>query len=65
MCVLLWFCKPRSKKNLLEEGIEKAKLMLTGIFKMVQTSLDMQMVVSAGPFLYLVIQEVSSIFDSF
>ncbi|KAE8747250.1 hypothetical protein FOCC_FOCC006042 [Frankliniella occidentalis] len=47
----------RSKKNLLEDGIEKAKLMLTSIFKMVQGALDMQMVVSGGPFLYFVIQE--------
>ncbi|KAK3927335.1 Cell division control protein 45-like protein [Frankliniella fusca] len=47
----------RSKKSLLEDGIERAKLMLTSIFKMVQGALDMQMVVSAGPFLYFVIQE--------
>lgn len=47
----------RSKKHLLEEGIEKAKQMLTGIFKMVQAALEMQMVASAGPFLYVVIQE--------
>lgn len=49
----------RSKKNLLEDGIEKAKLMLTSTFKMVQAALEMQMVSSAGPFLYFVIQEGS------
>ncbi|XP_034235913.1 cell division control protein 45 homolog [Thrips palmi] len=47
----------KSKKHLLEDGIEKAKQMLISIFKMVQSALDMQMVVSAGPFLYFIIQE--------
>ncbi|KAJ1523930.1 hypothetical protein ONE63_010479 [Megalurothrips usitatus] len=47
----------RPKKNLLEDGIEKAKVMLTSIFKMVQAALDMQMVISGGPFLYFIIQE--------
>lgn len=49
----------KSKKHLLEEGIEKAKQMLISIFKMVQSALDMQLVVSAGPFLYHIIQEGS------
>jgi cell division control protein 45 len=48
----------RQKKDVLEEGIEKAKQMLTCIFKQVQAALDMRQVVSAGPFIYLVLQEV-------
>jgi hypothetical protein len=44
----------------LEEGIEKAKRRLMCIFKQVQAALDMRQVVSAGPFVYLVLQEVWS-----
>lgn len=50
----------RQKKDVLEDGIEKAKRMLTCIFKQVQAALDMHQVVSAGPFVYLVLQEVQS-----
>jgi len=46
-------------KKILEQGIEKAKQMLVGIFKTVQASLEMKMIFTAGPFMYLVIQEVS------
>jgi hypothetical protein len=44
----------------LEEGIEKAKRMLICIFKQVQAALDMHQVISAGPFVYLILQEVCS-----
>ncbi|XP_046385805.1 cell division control protein 45 homolog [Ischnura elegans] len=50
-------CLSRSQKDILSSGIEKAKKLLECIFKQVQTSLDMSQVLSAGPFLYLVIQE--------
>ncbi|XP_071448319.1 cell division control protein 45 homolog [Hetaerina americana] len=50
-------CLSRSQKDILTGGIEKAKRLLECIFKQVQTSLDMSQVLSAGPFLYLVIQE--------
>ena len=49
----------RHNKHMLEEGIEKAKKMLTCIFKQVQAALDMNQVVSCGPFLYLILHEVS------
>ena len=49
----------RMNKKILEQGIEKAKQMLVGIFKTVQASLEMKMIFTAGPFMYLVIQEVS------
>lgn len=48
----------RSKKELLDQGIEKAKWILTNMFKHVQASLDMRQVILAGPFYYLIIQEV-------
>jgi hypothetical protein len=53
-------CFIRQKKCVLEEGIEKAKRMLTCVFKQVQAALDMHQVISAGPFLYLILQEVCS-----
>lgn len=48
----------RSKKNLLDEGIEKAKWILTNMFKHIQAALDMKQVILAGPFYYLIVQEV-------
>ncbi|KAG8237994.1 hypothetical protein J437_LFUL017714, partial [Ladona fulva] len=50
-------CLSRSQKEILIGGIEKAKKLLECIFKQVQSSLDMSQVLSAGPYLYLVIQE--------
>lgn len=54
----------RNKKNTLESGIEKAKLLLDGIFKQVKTSLETQQVHSAGPFLYLIFQDENLLFSS-
>lgn len=48
----------RSKKDLLDQGIEKAKWILTNMFRHVQAALDMRQVILAGPFYYLIIQEV-------
>uniref|UniRef100_A0A182IUT9 Uncharacterized protein n=1 Tax=Anopheles atroparvus TaxID=41427 RepID=A0A182IUT9_ANOAO len=47
----------RAKKQILDEGIELCKTLLTAIFKQVQSSLELHQVRSAGPFLYLVLQE--------
>ncbi|CRL06286.1 CLUMA_CG018964, isoform A [Clunio marinus] len=54
----------RNKKMLLETGIEKAKVLLDAVFKQVKTSLEMQQVFSAGPFLYLILQEENILFSS-
>lgn len=54
----------RNKKNSLENGIEKAKKLLNGIFKQVKTSLEMQQVFSAGPFLYFILQDENILFAS-
>lgn len=47
----------RTKKELLDDGIEKSKKFLVCMFKHVQSALDMRQVISAGPFFYFVIQE--------
>lgn len=54
----------RNKKATLEAGIEKAKMLLDAIFKQVKTSLEMQQVFSAGPFLYLIMQDENILFSS-
>ncbi|XP_076755492.1 cell division cycle protein 45 [Xylocopa sonorina] len=50
-------CLSRTKKDILEGGIEKAKLMLNSIFKTAQSILQMKQVRSAGSFLYIIISE--------
>ncbi|CAL7947002.1 unnamed protein product [Xylocopa violacea] len=50
-------CLSRTKKDILESGIEKAKLMLNSIFKTAQSILQMKQVRSAGSFLYIIISE--------
>lgn len=47
----------RPKKDLLDQGIEKAKWILTNMFRHVQAALDMRQVILAGPFYYLIVQE--------
>lgn len=47
----------RSNKEILDEGIEICKTLLSTIFKQVQSSLEMHAVYSAGPFLYFILQE--------
>lgn len=54
----------RNKKATLESGIVKAKQLLDAIFKQVKTSLEMQQVFSAGPFLYLILQDENILFSS-
>lgn len=57
-------CLSRNKKAILESGIEKAKVLLDAVFKQVKTSLEMQQVFSAGPFLYLILQDENILFSS-
>ena len=49
----------RVNTNAMEKGIESAKRQLQGMFTQIQTFLDMHQVISAGPFLYAIIQEGS------
>ncbi|XP_076160041.1 cell division cycle protein 45 isoform X2 [Ptiloglossa arizonensis] len=53
-------CLSRTKKDVLESGIEKAKLMLSNIFKTAQSILQMKQIRSAGSFLYVIIPEGSA-----
>lgn len=57
-------CLSRNKKNTLEGGVEKAKVLLNGIFKQVKTSIETHQVLSAGPFLYLFLQDENILFSS-
>ncbi|XP_031840909.1 cell division cycle protein 45 [Nomia melanderi] len=52
-------CLSRTKKDILESGIEKAKVMLSSIFKTAQGILQMKQIRSAGSFLYIIIPEGS------
>ena len=51
-------CVPRNNVSHLEKGLEQAKIQLKAIVKQVQSFLDMNQVISAGPFLYAFVQEV-------
>lgn len=57
-------CLSRSRKVKLDSGIEKAKTLLDAIFRQVKTSLEMQQVNWAGPFLYLILQDENILFSS-
>lgn len=46
-------CLSRTKKDILENGIEKAKLMLLNIFKTAKNILETKQVKNFGSFLYL------------
>ncbi|KAI4486866.1 hypothetical protein M0802_012266 [Mischocyttarus mexicanus] len=50
-------CLSRTKKELLENGIEKAKLMLNNIFKTAQVILEMKQITNTGSFLYVVVPD--------
>ncbi|XP_063973356.1 cell division control protein 45 homolog isoform X1 [Diachasmimorpha longicaudata] len=50
-------CLSRMKKETLEKGIDKAKVMLASIFKTAQGILEMKKVMNAGSFLYVIIPE--------
>lgn len=57
-------CLSRNQKSLLESGIEKAKVLLSAIFKQVKTSLETGQIFSAGPFLYFILQDENILFSS-
>ncbi|KAF5301095.1 hypothetical protein FQA39_LY10914 [Lamprigera yunnana] len=50
-------CLSRSHKNLLNAAIEKGKGVMLSLFKTVQAALDMKRIISAGPFVYYIVQE--------
>ncbi|XP_019869909.1 cell division control protein 45 homolog [Aethina tumida] len=50
-------CLSRTKKEVTENAIEKAKIITKTVFKTVQSALDMKQIITAGPFVYYIIQE--------
>ncbi|XP_055715847.1 cell division control protein 45 homolog [Phlebotomus papatasi] len=52
----------RANRAKLDGGIERAKHLLTGIFRQVQSVLEMHQVKAAGPFLYYILTEENSLF---
>ncbi|CAH1118663.1 unnamed protein product [Phaedon cochleariae] len=50
-------CLSRSKKEVLDGAIERAKVIAKTLFKTVQSALDMKQIINAGPFVYYIIQE--------
>lgn len=53
-------CLIRSNKDILDKGLEKAKIMLTDIFKTAQSILELKQVVNAGSFLHVSLSEGSA-----
>lgn len=53
----------RSSTSKLEAGLEAAKLQLKSVVTQVQSFLDMHQIISAGPFLYVLVQEASVMFS--
>lgn len=51
----------RTRRDLLDDGIEKSKKLLAVMFRHVQNALDRRQVIKSGPFYYMVIQEVKFI----
>lgn len=51
-------CLSRNRNEILLNAIEKAKLVAKTLFKTVQSALDMKQIITAGPFVYYIIQEV-------
>lgn len=51
-------CLARSKKEVIDNAIERAKNVAKTLFKTVQNALDMKQIINAGPFVYYIIQEV-------
>lgn len=52
----------RSNKEILDEGIDICKQLLSTTFKQVQSSLELHAIYSAGPFLYYIMQEENPFF---
>lgn len=51
-------CLSRTKKEVTDNAIEQAKVVMKTLFKTVQSALDMKQIIMAGPFIYYIIQEV-------
>ncbi|KAL3270828.1 hypothetical protein HHI36_021347 [Cryptolaemus montrouzieri] len=52
-------CLPRPKKDVFDTGLGRAKTLFKVMFKTVQGALEMKQIITAGPFIYYIIQEGS------
>ncbi|EFA05648.1 cell division control protein 45 homolog [Tribolium castaneum] len=50
-------CLTRNKKDVVQKAIERAKIITKTIFKTVQAAIDMKQIITAGNFVYYIIQE--------
>ncbi|XP_050315859.1 cell division control protein 45 homolog [Anthonomus grandis grandis] len=50
-------CLSRTKMDVVNSAIERSKIIVKSLFKTVQGALDMKQIITAGPFVYYVIQE--------
>ncbi|KAJ8956232.1 hypothetical protein NQ318_014963 [Aromia moschata] len=50
-------CLSRTKKEVIDNAVERAKIITKTLFKTVQSALDMKQIISAGPFIYYIVQE--------
>lgn len=53
-------CLSRSKPEVTNNALERAKVVVKALFKTVQSALDMKQIINAGPFVYYIIQEVNN-----
>ena len=57
----VWGCVCRSRPEFMERGLVVAKAQQSAIVSQVQSFLDMNQIISAGPFLYAFVQQVSGV----
>ncbi|XP_044260178.1 cell division control protein 45 homolog [Tribolium madens] len=50
-------CLTRNKKEVVQKAIERAKIITKTIYKTVQAAIDMKQIITAGNFVYYIIQE--------
>lgn len=53
----------RDNTSILEAGIKNAKLLLSAVFKHIQSSFEMRLIKKAGPYLYHILQEENTFFS--
>lgn len=52
-------CLSRTKKDMLLSGIEDSKMIISSLYKTVQKAIEMRYIISSGPFVYYIVQEVN------
>lgn len=52
-------CLSRTNQQITDHAIERAKIVVKTLFKTVKSALDMKQIITAGPFVYYIIKDVS------